>query len=543
MRMRARVRGGGEAGFTMIATMIGTTFMLMLALVAVTAVRGDIPLTSKDIASKRAYEAAKAGVEYYAFHLYANAAYWSECTTPASSSGPNPNGLNQVNTTTNRRSLPGDATAQYAIELIPATGQSSCKTTEPTKSMIETSGPGTGSFRIRSNGFAGSSQVQIVTTFKRPSFLDYVYFTQLETSDPVTYGYPNPSTKLTNAYKQCELTYEQGRYDQDIPGTSDSCNVISFVTGDKVNGPMHTNDTIAVCGTPGFGREISDQIEIGGRTPGWFRTSGCSGSPTFTGTKVTSASILVPPASNTKLKTLAEKEGYKETGQIYVCLENTTIKTSTTSPSCSTNTTTRAFPTNGVVYVGNSLTETCSPVYSPFNATYPASSPCGNVYVHGTYNGQLTIAAQNDIIINGDICRGNCGTPTGTGMLGLIANNFVRVYHPYTVTAYRDEEESKEIDACGRTHTESSLNDVNIDAAVLAINHSFIVDHYNCGNELGKVNVEGAIAQKFRGPVGTSGGTGYIKNYVYDDRLRYLEPPYFIEPTGTAWVIGRETED
>ena len=42
--------------------------------------------------------------------------------------------------------------------------------------------------------------------------------------------------------------------------------------------------------------------------------------------------------------------------------------------------------------------------------------------------------------------------------------------------------------------------------------------------------------------MGTSGGTGYIKNYVYDYRLRYLEPPSFIEPTGTSWVIGRETE-
>ena len=58
--------------------------------------------------------------------------------------------------------------------------------------MIETSGPLPGSFRIRSTGFAGKAKASIVATFKPPSFLDYVYFTQLETLDPVTYGFANP---------------------------------------------------------------------------------------------------------------------------------------------------------------------------------------------------------------------------------------------------------------------------------------------------------------------------------------------------------------
>ena len=87
---------------------------------------------------------------------------------------------------------------------------------------------------------------------------------------------------------------------------------------------------------------------------------------------------------------------------------------------------------------------------------------------------------------------------------------------------------------------------MTIDAAILTINHSFIVDNYNCGEQLGNLTVEGAIAQKFRGPVGTFGGngsTGYLKNYNYDDRLRYVEPPDFLEPIQSAWIIGRETND
>ena len=56
----------------------------------------------------------------------------------------------------------------------------------------------------------------------------------------------------------------------------------------------------------------------------------------------------------------------------------------------------------------------------------------------------------------------------------------------------------------------------------------------------------GAIAQKFRGTVGTfSGGTvstGYIKDYNYNDRLRYREPPYFLDPVQSAWQIIRQNE-
>ena len=519
-----------EAGFTMIATLIGITVMMALALVTVTAVQGDISLTSRDETNKQAYEAARTGIENYSFHLYSDPLYWSKCT-----SVPEPNAVNQQGSTTKRLAVPGEPKATYAIELLPATGQSSCKTTAPTESMIESSGEFTGSFRIRSTGYFGGSTAKIVATFKRPSFLDYVYFTQLETSDPVTYGYPNPSEALTGAYSQCELTYEQGRYENPIPGTGhkngkgqteyEYCNKISFVTGDKINGPMHTNDAMAICGSPVFGRKAQgDLIEIGAKSPGWYST--CNGSePEFAGTRVTSAPILVPPESNSKLKTLAET-GYSFKGQIHVCLEGANMKVSSTSATC-VGATSKPIPTNGVVYDANT---SCSAVYSPFNLIYneTATAGCGNVYIHGTYTGQLTVAAENDVIIDGSLCRASCTSPSGTGMLGLIANNFVRVYHPCS----------------SETNGTGSLTNPTVDAAILAIKHSFIVDNYNCGEKLGTLNVEGAIAQKFRGPVGTSGssGTGYLKNYVYDDRLRYLEPPNFIEPTGSAWIIGRETE-
>jgi hypothetical protein len=58
--------------------------------------------------------------------------------------------------------------------------------------------------------------------------------------------------------------------------------------------------------------------------------------------------------------------------------------------------------------------------------------------------------------------------------------------------------------------------------------------------------VTGAIAQSFRGTVGTHSGSfvtsGYLKNYVYDDRLKYISPPYFLDPIQAAWRVSRQTE-
>ncbi len=171
-----------ESGFTMVATILAMSLVMLLAVVAVAAVNGDTHLTRNDLDHKQAYEAAKAGIDDYAFHLNADSTYWSKCTGV-----PTPNAVNQQGSTTKQRAVPGSTGATYAIELIPATGKTTCDPTTlntATASMIEASGLMAGSFRIRSTGFSGKTKVSIVATFKPASFLDYMYFTQLETSDP-----------------------------------------------------------------------------------------------------------------------------------------------------------------------------------------------------------------------------------------------------------------------------------------------------------------------------------------------------------------------
>ena len=90
------------------------------------------------------------------------------------------------------------------------------------------------------------------------------------------------------------------------------------------------------------------------------------------------------------------------------------------------------------------------------------------------------------------------------------------------------------------------FTNLQVDAAILALNHSFTVDRYYCGAPTGTLTINGVIAQQFRGPVGTGSGggisTGYVKNYIYDNRLSLRQPPYFLDPVQASWRVARQTE-
>ena len=94
---------------------------------------------------------------------------------------------------------------------------------------------------------------------------------------------------------------------------------------------------------------------------------------------------------------------------------------------------------------------------------------------------------------------------------------------------------------CSKNLTGAQSNPT-INAAILAVNHSFTVPYWQRGSTLGTLSVTGAIAQRFRGPVGTNSSgtvvTGYAKSYVYDQRLKYLSPPKFLDPVASAWGVA-----
>jgi hypothetical protein len=198
----------------------------------------------------------------------------------------------------------------------------------------------------------------------------------------------------------------------------------------------------------------------------------------------------------------------------------------------------------------------------PSATSNSGSATNGDVLVEGTEAGPLTIAAQNDVVITGNLCYANwltsgaCDTtPPTTGatsdVLGLIAYNYVVVNHPMQSQGrgnnyQNDSNCTSNLATFGSTTSNSGLScDLDnpvIDAAILALNNQYFVSNWDNGNLLGNINVNGSISEDWRGPVGTFGGgggsTGYSKQYTYDQRLEYLSPPGYLNPGTSSWQLG-----
>jgi len=530
----AAARPRDERGFILVVTMLVLLIASILAVATLTAADGDLAGSRVDVDAKIALAAAEAGINDYRAHLVLDDNYWSKCDDV-----PQPSAVSQAWPGTGpdaRRWLAvPDSRAVYSIELIPANGASACNPASAAATLLDKT---TGTFTIRSTGVVGTTRRTVIATFKRAGFLDWIYFTDYETLDPAWYatkagGRATSPDIVGWASRSCVRYYRDGRGAQSYAGTfvpggeplTASCGEIRFVTGDVVAGPLHSNDELLICGTPRFGRTAAeraaagdvpvDQVEVAAPAPGWRTT--CGGSPTFAGNWTPDGPVLGLPASNGSLRRFAEPD-YVFSGRTEIVLGGATLTVNGAS---------MPFPPDGVIYVANAV---CGQGYQPLDP-YPAggSTPpgCGDAWVRGTYSKDLTIATEGDIIINGDI------THSGDSMLGLIPNNFARIYHPAVHSAPGST-------SC--TNSAGTMDDVRIDAAILALRDSFTVDNYYCGARLGTITVNGAIAQRFRGPVGTSGGSGYLKNYNYDDRYRIRNPPHFLDPVPGSWKIQRFTE-
>jgi hypothetical protein len=221
-----------------------------------------------------------------------------------------------------------------------------------------------------------------------------------------------------------------------------------------------------------------------------------------------------------------------------------------------------AIPHNGVVYVEGCQTAYVSGSqcngqgYNPLSAageTGTGGTTIGDAIVQGSVNSPMTIGAANNIVIDGNICysdnvvSGTCtSVPSAphTDVLGLVADNYVEINHPVNSGG-------NNVSNCSATLGSGSptcdLSNPYIDAVILALNHSFLVNNYSSGSSLGTMNLYGTIDQDWRGPVGTFSGntvaSGYAKNFQYDPRLVYLSPPYYLNPGTSQWGFASFTVD
>jgi len=597
-----RRRAAAQDGFTMVVAMTALVTVMLLSAAAFAAANGDIHIVSTNDRSKQAYAAAEAAIADYQYHLNQNPDYWRKCTATGDATPVNNPFTGTDDETRKWRTMPG-SNAQYTIELLPVTGNT-CNATKPDTSMIDTTN---GTFRIRATGRLTTDKKvkkSIVATFKRTGFLDFLWYTDLESQDPIVWSKVNgcagtPTSDTGTNYptcfatgnaagtkpdlatwgaSQCSKYWRDGRGSTDYPGQFKNvtspwytsslsnntwydltryCTEITYGTGEFIKGPFHTNDGILVCDDPIFGRTPADRIEVSAsanpdQTPRRATSSGCSDNTQMQGTWLPGSPRLDPPPSNIALSksakltfTGATKIVFNGNGTMTVTNDYQSQKTMTYNES-----------PDEVIYVKGKVSCTYDPykpmVYDGTSATANVKD-CGDAVVQGQYQQNTTIGADNDIIITDDLTQ----VAGGDALMGLIANNFVRVAHPssfdqsgtaqwtdalYSLVSGSTQQNLHKAPKCTNASNVATKN-LKVEAAILALTHQWTVDRYGCGAGLGTLSVTGTIAQKYRGVVGIGNGTtGFIKNYTYDDRLRYRSPPKFLDPVNTAWNVAREIE-
>jgi hypothetical protein len=435
-----------------------------------------------------------------------------------------------------------------------------------------------GALIITATGRSRNVTRTVQATLRRKAFIDFLYFTDYETKDPAAYDSSDDYTP-TEAQTYCAKRYYQGR---DINGRvdfsgdtdGDVCTEISFASVDVINGPLHSNDAIRICGDPDFNGNV---------TTSWNPTSGnkwvnsggsCGSGPTFLPGDPKYADPLTMPPNNVSLRSEADATqggaGCLFTGPTSITLNSSgtmdVVSPFTRWPASPNNCQPGAgkpLPTNGVIYVQNVPSSTSDPNYTAgcltatqINGTATVNHPLGypqrydittygcrngDVFLRGTLNGRLTIAGENNIdVVANTTYQSGTG---GTDLLGLIANNYVEIYHPVgSSSAPSSCRSGIEVNNYYNLETfscsGSTFSNPTIHAAILSVNHSFRVQNYLYGEDnLGAITVQGAIAQRYRGIVGLINTAGYGKNYNYDQRLKYQSPPHFLEPIAAAWQI------
>jgi Tfp pilus assembly protein PilX len=546
----------GEDGFAIATVMLAMLALMILAVSTVAFAIGSQNISRRDQNWNAALAAAEAGYDDFVFRMNQNATYPQTVPTYPSA--------------TAWTAVPGAASGasfRYSIR-------------DPNELLTK------GTTTVVTSGRFGNAVRTVEAVIRRRSFIDYLYFTDFETMDASLY--PVGFSSITQAQAQsgvCSHHYYDGR--------DPNCVEITFAGFDAINGPLHSNDAYLVC--PGAQFNGATSTSWRGANGLLYRPqTGCgSGSPVFAnpGDPHYADPLTMPPSNTAILNETQPYDGVSYGGCLYTGPTAITFNANGTmtvdSPfskntrnGCPANTwsgsggrpapVTGNLPINGVIYVQDVPASSTDPNYTagcPYSVRYQnsGSNPLranplgypqandittyncrsGDVFVSGSLKGQATLAASNNIDIVGNLMyagdTNGQGEPNGSDLLGLVANNFVEVYHPVNNSG---SNLTTAFPSC--SSPTAGPRCVTIDAAMLSVNHSFRVQNYSVGAGLGSLTINGAFAQRFRGIVGTfsSGSlqTGYAKNYRYDQRLKRLSPPKFLDPVASAWQISTWAE-
>lgn len=625
-----------DRGAAMILVMIWCSVLLMLSAVLAQGVADRIRPSDRSEKYLAAEAAAEAGIDDYRARLLVD----------------------------NRYFLRTDATNTSLTGWVPVPGGAG--NGEFTIAVDATRALRAGELRIISTGRVDGAIRTVEALLTKRSTLDYVYISDFETMAPSLPGaYADPTLAASlcrNRYwKDTGLVSKSGVSPQTgLHRNSQYCRWAGIFNSERIKGRIHTNDVwylatdipnIDPMNTGGSSSAVFDgQVTTScplptGSTAGcpanqrWIATSSITSNPSpfawssstlYKTTELVNSwpnkawnpaydTVLEIPASNSRMKELAEDRGCMFTGPTRIRLrpnftiEVTSPDTRQTSAMCGgtslyANPATPAVqPTvtlslstmtnngfNGVIYVQgttsaaapnnwslSSTPATCAVKTTGATDNYPfvipsleasdifksswsgrkgfpsaqiATNPsaaswydcrAGDLFIQGEFSGALTLAADNNIGLTGHIVDTNVtnkttpntttyGVPplTSDNMIGLVPTQFLYAYRPLrTVSGSLTETDDWD---------SSKTRNVIYDFATVVLNACFGAQDATFGANLGSIYLRGSLGQRYRCPVGTTGGSGtaYAKSYQHDQRFAVEDPPpYMLELSNEPWKV------
>ncbi|MBI4335818.1 MAG: hypothetical protein HY589_04100 [Candidatus Omnitrophica bacterium] len=265
-----------------------------------------------------------------------------------------------------------------------------------------------------------------------------------------------------------------------------------FIGQDLLEGPVQTNSHFHIKGNPVFKGQVKSQDNFltffnnGAYIDSTQTSNSPSDVPVFEQGISLGADSFQMPSKALDLRTAAVQGGLQLTGSTEVVLNSDGTMNVTNSHEHWSNQN-MALPANGALFIEG-----------------------GDLTISGALNGRLSVGTNRNVVINNNLTYADDPrvNPNSDDMLGLIAEKDVVI-------------------------SQAAPSNVEVDASIMALGNSFIVENWWVGPAKDKLTVYGGMIQRERGPVGTFNGatgqklSGYSKDYHYDPRLVGMPPPYY----------------
>ncbi|WAB84826.1 hypothetical protein OVN20_04470 [Microcella daejeonensis] len=570
-RLRATSRPGDEGIALVLVISIGAVLTVLMT-AAIAYGLGAFRKADSDASWSSAIAAAYAGIEEYQSRLANDPTYlqYGNPASPFSDGTENESGeVSDVALPTTENEAFGVGAAGTWADVAGSGGEASYRYEVDNSQYYET-----GTLYVRSTGRVGGETRTIVADLRQQGFIDFLYFTDYEIQDPamsgdanscVRYAYAGRPTGCSEiafgsndvvdgpAHSNDRIRICDARFKGALTTSYNPTSGLRYTPRNSLNNSCG-GQVFDLAGSPAYSpiigmpqtnsqlkREVRSDL-TGGEVPNpgclytgptriqlntdgtitvrspWTRATRVAGDPATSGTAPAACGAIAslqsaggatftPPANNViyvqNVPTVASDPNYHASGAVPVSGFTCNGGTGASRPD----------GTSAVGY-GNGIGYPATNERMRRNNAYECRT--GDVFVQGTLDGQMTIAAEKYIYVTGDIRYEDANDD----MLGLIGTDAIWIWNPVN------------------SSNQSLLGGSNrrVDAAMLSVAHTMQVQNYDVGGNRGTLTVTGAIAQKFRGIV-RSGSNGYAKQYLYDERLRYTAPPKFLSPVTTTYGV------